>query len=137
MTIGHGEPASASSCCPHFVFLVAQRSFCWCCGGRRCGRSALSSETENPKGVPKVHYGNDYGTLRMIFTFLRTFPMPPHFKKERARRKTKREEGGFAQETRPDPRSFPKRRYYAVLHIPPVDSPEKAVRASIVSEAKK
>jgi hypothetical protein len=25
-----------------------------------------------------------------------------------------------------------KRRYYAVLHIPPVDSPEKAVRASIV-----
>ncbi|MDD5243712.1 MAG: hypothetical protein PHU49_06810 [Syntrophorhabdaceae bacterium] len=27
-----------------------------------------------------------------------------------------------------------KRRYYAVLHIPPVDSPEKAVRASIVKE---
>jgi hypothetical protein len=25
-----------------------------------------------------------------------------------------------------------KRRYYAVLHIPPIDSPEKAVRASIV-----
>lgn len=25
-----------------------------------------------------------------------------------------------------------KRRYYAVLHIPPVDSPEKAVRASMV-----
>lgn len=25
-----------------------------------------------------------------------------------------------------------KRRYYAVLHIPPVDSPEKAVRAAIV-----
>jgi hypothetical protein len=27
-----------------------------------------------------------------------------------------------------------KRRYYAVLHIPPVDSPEKAVRASIVQD---
>jgi len=27
-----------------------------------------------------------------------------------------------------------KRRYYAVLHISPVDSPEKAVRASIVHE---
>jgi len=27
-----------------------------------------------------------------------------------------------------------KRRYYAVLHIPPVDSPEKAVRASIVHD---
>ncbi len=30
-----------------------------------------------------------------------------------------------------------KRRYYAVLHIPPVDSPEKAVRASIVQDHKK
>ncbi|MEW6616792.1 MAG: hypothetical protein AB1401_15170 [Thermodesulfobacteriota bacterium] len=30
-----------------------------------------------------------------------------------------------------------KRRYYAVLHIPPVDSPEKAVRASIVHDFKK
>ncbi len=29
-----------------------------------------------------------------------------------------------------------KRRYYAVLHIPPVDSPEKAVRASIVGGSK-
>ncbi|MGA8571513.1 MAG: hypothetical protein ACLP7A_10785 [Desulfobaccales bacterium] len=29
-----------------------------------------------------------------------------------------------------------KRRYYAVLHIPPVDSPEKAVRASIVHDHK-
>ena len=29
-----------------------------------------------------------------------------------------------------------KRRYYAVLHIPPVDSPEKAVRASIVRDRK-
>lgn len=29
-----------------------------------------------------------------------------------------------------------KRRYYAVLHIPPVDSPEKAVRASIVQDHK-
>ncbi len=29
-----------------------------------------------------------------------------------------------------------KRRYYAVLHIPPVDSPEKAVRASIVGDHK-
>ncbi len=29
-----------------------------------------------------------------------------------------------------------KRRYYAVLHIPPVDSPEKAVRASIVYDHK-
>lgn len=27
-----------------------------------------------------------------------------------------------------------KRRYYAVLHIPPIDSPEKAVRASIVQD---
>lgn len=27
-----------------------------------------------------------------------------------------------------------KRRYYAVLHVPPVDSPEKAVRASIVKD---
>ncbi|MCG6534490.1 MAG: hypothetical protein L7F78_07330 [Syntrophales bacterium LBB04] len=27
-----------------------------------------------------------------------------------------------------------KRRYYAVLHISPVDSPEKAVRASIVKD---
>jgi len=25
-----------------------------------------------------------------------------------------------------------KRQYYAILHIPPIDSPEKAVRASIV-----
>lgn len=30
-----------------------------------------------------------------------------------------------------------KRRYYAVLHIPPVDSPEKAVRASIVYDQKR
>jgi hypothetical protein len=30
-----------------------------------------------------------------------------------------------------------KRRYYAVLHIPPVDSPEKAVRASIVGDSKR
>jgi hypothetical protein len=29
-----------------------------------------------------------------------------------------------------------KRRYYAVLHIPPVDSPEKAVRAAIVQDYK-
>ena len=29
-----------------------------------------------------------------------------------------------------------KRRYYAVLHIPPVDSPENAVRASIVRDQK-
>jgi hypothetical protein len=29
-----------------------------------------------------------------------------------------------------------KKRYYAVLHIPPVDSPEKAVRASIVQDSK-
>ncbi len=29
-----------------------------------------------------------------------------------------------------------KRRYYAVLHIPPVDSPERAVRASIVQDRK-
>jgi hypothetical protein len=29
-----------------------------------------------------------------------------------------------------------KRRYYAVLHIPPVDSPEKAVRTSIVRDEK-
>lgn len=29
-----------------------------------------------------------------------------------------------------------KRRYYAVLHIPPIDSPEKAVRASIVHNYK-
>jgi hypothetical protein len=29
-----------------------------------------------------------------------------------------------------------KRRYYTVLHIPPVDSPEKAVRASIVQDHK-
>jgi hypothetical protein len=29
-----------------------------------------------------------------------------------------------------------KRRYYAVLHIPPIDSPEKAVRASIVHDYK-
>lgn len=29
-----------------------------------------------------------------------------------------------------------KRRYYAVLHIPPVNSPEKAVRASIVQDHK-
>jgi hypothetical protein len=30
-----------------------------------------------------------------------------------------------------------KRRYYAVLHIAPVDSPEKAVRAAIVTEHRK
>jgi len=29
-----------------------------------------------------------------------------------------------------------KRRYYAVLHIPPIDSPEKAVRASIIHDHK-
>ena len=29
-----------------------------------------------------------------------------------------------------------RRRYYAVLHIPPVDSPEKAVRACIVYDHK-
>jgi len=29
-----------------------------------------------------------------------------------------------------------KRRYYAVLHVPPIDSPEKAVRASIVQDYK-
>jgi hypothetical protein len=29
-----------------------------------------------------------------------------------------------------------KRRYYVVLHIPPIDSPEKAVRASIVQDRK-
>jgi hypothetical protein len=29
-----------------------------------------------------------------------------------------------------------KRRYYTVLHLPPVDSPEKAVRASIVQDHK-
>ena len=29
-----------------------------------------------------------------------------------------------------------KRRYYAVLHVPPIDSPEKAVRASIVKDYK-
>ena len=29
-----------------------------------------------------------------------------------------------------------KRRYYAVLHIPPIDSPEKAVRASIIYDHK-
>lgn len=29
-----------------------------------------------------------------------------------------------------------KRRYYAVLHIPPIDSPEKAVRAAIVHDHK-
>lgn len=27
-----------------------------------------------------------------------------------------------------------KRRYYAVLHIPPIDSPEKAVKASIIQD---
>jgi len=34
-------------------------------------------------------------------------------------------------------RGSKKRRYYAVLHIPPVDSPAKAVRASIVHDFKK
>ena len=29
-----------------------------------------------------------------------------------------------------------KRRYHAVLHIPPIDSPEKAVRAAIVHDHK-
>jgi hypothetical protein len=29
-----------------------------------------------------------------------------------------------------------KRRYYAVLHVPPVDSPEKAVKAAIVHDHK-
>ena len=28
------------------------------------------------------------------------------------------------------------RRYYAVLHVPPIDSPEKAVRASIMQDRK-
>ena len=32
---------------------------------------------------------------------------------------------------------FTKRRSYAVLHVPPVDSREKAVRASIVQHFKK
>jgi acetaldehyde dehydrogenase (acetylating) len=30
-----------------------------------------------------------------------------------------------------------KRRYYAVLKIPPIDTPEKAIRASIVADFKK
>ena len=30
-----------------------------------------------------------------------------------------------------------KRKFYAVLHIPPVDSPEKAVRASIILDYRK
>jgi hypothetical protein len=30
-----------------------------------------------------------------------------------------------------------KRRYYAVLHVPPIDSPEKAVRAAIVRDHKR
>lgn len=30
-----------------------------------------------------------------------------------------------------------KRKYYAVLHIPPIDSPEKSVRASIVVDNKR
>ncbi len=30
-----------------------------------------------------------------------------------------------------------KRRYYAVLKVPPIDSPEKAVRASIIKDFKK
>ncbi len=29
-----------------------------------------------------------------------------------------------------------KRRYYAVLHVPPIDSPEKAVKASIMQDYK-
>lgn len=29
-----------------------------------------------------------------------------------------------------------KRRYYAVFHIPPIDSPEKAVRASVLHDFK-
>jgi hypothetical protein len=29
-----------------------------------------------------------------------------------------------------------KRRYYAVLHVPPIDSPQKAVKASIVYDYK-
>ena len=33
-------------------------------------------------------------------------------------------------------KSSKKRRYYAVLKIPPIDSPEKAVRASIVHDRK-
>jgi hypothetical protein len=28
-----------------------------------------------------------------------------------------------------------RRRFYAVLHVPPVDSPEKAVRASIIQDS--
>jgi hypothetical protein len=28
-------------------------------------------------------------------------------------------------------------RFYAVLHVPPIDSPEKAVRASIIHDSKK
>lgn len=30
-----------------------------------------------------------------------------------------------------------KRKFYAVLHIPPIDSPEKAVRASIIQDYRK
>ena len=30
-----------------------------------------------------------------------------------------------------------KRRYFAVLHVPPIDSPEKAVRAAIVHDHKR
>jgi hypothetical protein len=30
-----------------------------------------------------------------------------------------------------------KQRYYTVLHVPPIDSPEKAVRASIVHDHKR
>src|SRR5690242_17635950 len=29
-----------------------------------------------------------------------------------------------------------KRKFYAVLHLPPIDSPQKAVRASIIADAK-
>lgn len=29
-----------------------------------------------------------------------------------------------------------KRKFYAVLHVPPIDTPQKAVRASIVADAK-
>jgi len=30
-----------------------------------------------------------------------------------------------------------KRKFYAVLHVPPVDSPKKAVRASIIQDYRK
>jgi hypothetical protein len=30
-----------------------------------------------------------------------------------------------------------KRKFYAVLHVPPIDSPQKAVRASIVADSRR